>query len=241
MEALKPSLWIGGRLTKLANYIRRYTSIAATLDILRRKELPLLDPQTWDDRNDRHFMALYKESKRLGGLYGLCAATCSETYHHWRVFTHSADGACIEIKREPLETALTALPDVRFGEVEYLLLQEVEKLGTKDLERMPFVKRVGFKPEDEYRIVSVSVEQQRSAISIDFPIRMINKIYINPWLPASVAESLVATIRELPGCSKLAISRSHLIDNSRWKQAGDKVVGKQQHKKIKLVRPKSNK
>lgn len=33
-------------MTKLTNFIRRNTSIAARIDILRRKELPLLDPQT---------------------------------------------------------------------------------------------------------------------------------------------------------------------------------------------------
>lgn len=66
-------------MAKLERLIRRYSSIAATIDILRRKELPLLDPQNWDDRNDRYFMNLYREKKDLGGLYGLCAATCSET------------------------------------------------------------------------------------------------------------------------------------------------------------------
>src|SRR5689334_9315615 len=108
-------------MTKLKKYIRRYTSISAVIDILKRQELSLLDPQSWDDRNDRYFMALYKEKKRLRGLYGLCAAQCSETYHHWRVFTGTSDGACIEIKRDVLESSIRE-PNVRFGSVEYLLL-----------------------------------------------------------------------------------------------------------------------
>jgi hypothetical protein len=221
-------------MTKLNKFVRRYTSIAATIDILRRKELPLLDPQTWDDRNDRYFMARYKERKELGGLYGLCAATCSETYHHWRIFTEVAGGACIEIKRDALENALGEIEGVRFGNIEYLLLAQVEQLSTQDLQRLPFVKRFAFQPEEEYRIIAETVEAQCPAISIDFPVSLINKVYLNPWLPKSVAESLTLTLREIPGCKRLPISKSHLIDNGRWKTAGDKIVGKKQSKLFKL-------
>jgi hypothetical protein len=225
-------------MTKLTKFVRRYTSITATIDILRRKELPLLDPQTWDDRNDRYFMNLYKDARKIGGLYGLCAATCSETYHHWRVFTSSADGACIEIKRQDFETSLATLSGVRFGEIDYLKLEEVEKLSPTDQSRLPFIKRFGFEPEDEYRIIAETVEAQRPALAVDFPLRLINKIYLNPWLPASIAESLVSTIRELPGCSRLSVSRSHLIDSGRWKKSGDRVIGKPRPPKIKLIKPK---
>jgi len=48
-------------------FIRRYTSVAALIDILRRREIVLLDPQNWDDRNDRYFMKLYKDKKSLVG------------------------------------------------------------------------------------------------------------------------------------------------------------------------------
>lgn len=222
-----------------ATFLRRYTSIAAVIDILRRKELPLLDPQTWDDRNDSYFMSLYKESGKLGGLYGLCAATCKETYHHWRVFTNTADGACIEIRREPLEERLRELPGVRFGEVDYLVLGKVEALGTGDRERLPFVKRWGFEPESEYRIIAQTTEPQRPALSIDFPVSLVGRIHLNPWLPAPIAESVKAMLREIPGCSKLSIARSQLIDSGRWKGAGDKVVGKSAAPRAKLTKQKA--
>jgi hypothetical protein len=225
-------------MATLNNYIRRYTSIASVIDTLRRKELPLLDPQSWDDRNDRYFMSLYKESKSLAGLYGLCAATCSETYHHWRVFTDAADGACIEIKRLPLEARLDQIEGVRYGKIDYLKLEEVERLGVSDRERLPFVKRHGFQPEDEYRIIAETSVAQRPAIPIELPISLINRVYINPWLPRSIADSLKSTLQEIPGCSKLTISKSYLIDSGRWKKAGDKIVGRKQPPEIKLTRSK---
>jgi hypothetical protein len=218
-------------MATLEHYIRRYCSIAAVIDILRRQELPLLDPQTWDDRNDRYFMARYKEKKGLGGLYALCAARCSETYHHWRVFTGNADGACIEIRRDPLETALAKIPGVSFGEIQYLVLDDVDNLKPGDLDRLPYVKRVGFTPEEEYRIVYETSEPQGPAYSLEFPLAWIGKIYLNPWLPDPLYESVKETLRALPGCAKIPIAKSRLIDNARWKKAGDKVVGKAAPKK----------
>ncbi|MBU0724537.1 MAG: DUF2971 domain-containing protein [Alphaproteobacteria bacterium] len=228
----------GSRPLAEVTFLRRYTSIAAVIDILRRKELPLLDPQSWDDRNDRYFMSLYKESGELGGLYGLCAATCKETYHHWRVFTNAADGACIEIRREPLEERLQELPGVSFGEVDYLVLGKVENLGPGDRKRLPFVKRWGFEPESEYRIIAETTEAQRPALSIDFPLSLIGRIHLNPWLPAPIADSLKATLREIPGCSKLPIARSQLIESGRWKVAGDTVIRRPAALRRKLAKPK---
>lgn len=213
-------------MTKLRNFIRRYTSISSVIDALRRQELTLLDPQSWDDRNDRYFMSLYKERRNISGLYALCAATCSETYHHWRVFTGAADGACIELKREPLEAALRKLEGVRFGDVEYLLLNKVEGLTPGDLLRLPFIKRFGFAAEEEYRIIAETRQAQLPAISTYLPVSWINKIYLNPWLPAPLAESVTRTLREIDGCAKLRIQRSHLIENDRWKKAGDNVAEK---------------
>lgn len=230
---LAGGLSLRGMGMRLDGYIRRYTTISATLDVLRRRALPLLDPQSWDDRNDRYFMARYKDAKGLQGLYALCAAQCSETYHHWRVFTGAADGACIELRREPLEAALASSPDIRFGDVQYLVLSDVEALKPADLDRLPFVKRHGFAAEEEYRIILESNDPQAAARSIELPLSLIGRVYLNPWLPKPIAESIIATIREIPGCAKLSVQRSHLIDSARWKDAGDIVVGRKPTKRKK--------
>jgi hypothetical protein len=221
----------GDIVTKTENSLRRYTSISAVIDILQREQLPLLDPQNWDDRNDRYFMGLYKEKKKLGALYGLCAAQCAETYHHWKVFTGTADGACIEIKRDLFEESLGVIPGVRFDEVEYLTLPQAERLTGGDVDRLPFLKRAGFKAEEEYRVIAETTDEQKPALSIDFPHDMISCIYLNPWLPETIAESLIETLKLL---GKIKVSRSLLINSSRWKRAGDQVVSKVSPKKTVL-------
>ncbi|MDH7790186.1 hypothetical protein [Ochrobactrum sp. AN78] len=220
--------------------IRRYTSISGVIDILRRGQLSLLDPQYWDDKNDSYFMRLYQEHHGIKGLYTMCAAMCPETYHHWRVFAGGGTGgACIVLKRKLIENDLGEMKmprgeKVRFGEVEYLPLRRVEQLGIKDIQRLPFLKRVGFVDEDEYRIIIESSKDQQGAYQIDCPPEWIDRIYLNPWLPVSVADSVVDTLLDLPGCNNLDIRHSRLIDSTTWKKAGDRVAGKKTGKLLKL-------
>ncbi|MER9585242.1 DUF2971 domain-containing protein [Mesorhizobium sp. M0276] len=210
--------------------IRRYMSIAALLDTLRRQELAILNPESWDDRNDRLFMRVYKNHKNAGGLYGMCAALCGETYHHWKIFAGGASGACLVLKRRPLEAYLDShLPEpgtkIRYEEVEYLKLDEVTQLSPSDIEDLPFVKRYGFKDEDEYRIVIETAAEQQQIIFIDCPHEWIDTVYINPWLYENQAQSLIETIREVPGCKKLKVKPSRLTDSTTWRKAAERIAG----------------
>lgn len=220
--------------------IRRYTSIPGVIDTLRRRQISLLDPQYWDDKNDSYFMRLYQEYRGAKGLYAMCAAMCPETYHHWRVFTGTGNGgACIVLRRNLIEAYLGDIrmptgEQVRFGEVEYLKLPEAKQLGTKDIERLPFLKRVGYLDEDEYRIVIESSKDQRGSYQIDCPLEWIERVYLNPWLPVPVADSVIDTLLALPGCTNLDVRHSRLIDSTTWKKAGDRVAGKKTERRLKL-------
>jgi len=211
---------------KLDDTLKRYTSISAVIDMLCRKELALLDPQTWDDRNDSYFMALYKEHSRANGLYAACFTQVAETYHHWRVFGGAADGACVEFRRAAFEKHIAGNPDIRAGEVEYLRLTQAENLTGRRPEQLPFMKRIGFQPESEYRVIATSTDQQAPALSLPIDLKLIRRVYINPWLPKSLYQSVKSVLSDIKGCSHIKISRSRLIDSQRWKNVGDQVVGK---------------
>ncbi|MBZ9662996.1 DUF2971 domain-containing protein [Mesorhizobium sp. ESP-6-4] len=211
--------------------IRRYMSIPALIDTLQREKLAILNPASWDDRNDRLFMQVYKSHKKAGGLYGLCAALSGETYHHWRIFAGGASGACLVLKRQRVEAYLDSHDlepgtSIRYGEVKYLTLDNVKKLSPKDIENIPFLKRYGFKDEDEYRIVIETVSDQQNAIFIDCPHEWIDTVYLNPWLYDNQAQSLLSTLREIPGCKHLKIRRSELTDSTTWREAAERIAGK---------------
>jgi hypothetical protein len=83
-------------------YLRRYTDLPFLLDYLRTKELALLSPKMWDDKNDSHYLESYAKTNGFATTYALCLTEASETYHHWKVFTSGANGVCIEFKKEAL-------------------------------------------------------------------------------------------------------------------------------------------
>ena len=85
-----------------AKTFRRYTNLAAVVHLLHAKAVTLLNPATWDDRNDAYYMAEYKRLKQAKTVLALCFAETTETYHHWRVFSHGADGVCIEFDKDRL-------------------------------------------------------------------------------------------------------------------------------------------
>lgn len=65
-----------------STHLRRYTDIPFLLDYLRTKELVLLSPKMWDDKNDRHYLESYARASRFDSIYALCLTEASETYHH---------------------------------------------------------------------------------------------------------------------------------------------------------------
>ena len=44
-------------------YLRRYTDLPAVFYLLRQRKLTLLDPASWNDKNDSYFLELYRERK----------------------------------------------------------------------------------------------------------------------------------------------------------------------------------
>lgn len=206
--------------------VRRYTNIAAIIDVLTRKQLALLDPLTWDDRNDRHFMNLYQQHVAAKKIYAACCTLSNETYHHWHVFGGSPIGAYLEFDRDRLEAHLATLKknhDLRFGVVAYYTLETIEEreIGPDDL---PFAKRWGFQAEKEYRIIVSGKDKEQTSYSIPMPINLIGRVVVNPWLPQSVYDSLRNLLRKIDGCEKLRVAKSRLIDSTRWKVAGIKIV-----------------
>lgn len=80
--------------------------------------------------------------------------------------------------------------------------------------RLPFLKRVGFADEDEFRIVIETNADQQGAIYIDCPSEWIDRIYINPWLPQQQADSLIATLNGIDGCEDIDAIGTVVVDDA---------------------------
>jgi hypothetical protein len=203
-------------------FLKRYTNLPAAIYVLARRHITLVDPETWDDSNDSHYLRLYRDSMGLKSVLALCFTQASETYHHWRVFSSGPSGVCIEFHRDALIKALEGY-DVRFSDVRYRTLKAMHH-KRPSIDQLPFIKRQAFRDDHEFRIVSTSVDKRRSTLDLRIPLSCINRITLSPWLLKRVADEVKWDLRAIHGCDHLSITRSTLVDNEEWKEIGDQVA-----------------
>jgi len=200
-------------------YCRRYTDIPALIGMLTYGELTLLDPSTWDDKNDSYFLEQYRVKRNLKSVLALCFTQASETYHHWRVFSHGPAGVCVWFKEQQLKAAVAQVKGLRIRQIEYLT---VKKIRSKKLpqSKLPFVKRFPFKPENEVRLLWESATEECTSLGVPFDSSAIARITLSPWLHPSLKDSVKSVLKSLPKCRRYKIYRSTLISNAEWKRHG---------------------
>jgi hypothetical protein len=206
----------------MSETLRRYTVLPSLIYLLTEKKLTLLDPQSWDDKNDSYYLQLYREKLIRKTVLALCFAQGPETYHHWSVFAAGAGGVCVQFERDALIEALEAHTGVRTRKVKYLLLTERRNRGLKVAD-LPFVKRYAYLHENEFRATYESSKRSLGSLDIAFPLSCISRITLSPWLPLPLRDHVKAILHSIPGCAKLSIVRSTLISNQEWKDLGDRA------------------
>jgi hypothetical protein len=90
---------------------------------------------------------------------------------------------------------------------------------------MPFLKRAPYSPEHEFRFVYES--KAKRLHSKDYPISLecIERIYLSPWMPEAIADSVKASLKAISGVQGIPITRSTLIRNDQWQSYGNRIVG----------------
>lgn len=201
-------------------YLRRYTDFPNLLYLLINSKLTLLDPITWEDKNDTHFLLKYKEAKKLQTLLALCFTTKAETFHHWKVFAGNSGGICIRFNKERL---LNCLDDgkIHSGLVSYRLMKTLQN-EPPVLSELPFIKRKQYEDESEFRIIYEDINKVNSSKSFSIDLNCIERITLSPWLPKSLSKTIKKIIREIPNCSDIELIRTGVVDNIEWKRIADK-------------------
>lgn len=197
----------------------RYTALPSLISILKYRQLTLLDPSSWDDKNDSQFLLLYREKKRLKSVLALCFTQASQTYHHWRVFAPGSSGVCLEIDRAQLEESAKKVPGTRVRDVDYWTLPVIRR-KTLRTEQLPFVKRSAFRPESEVRLLWESRTVLRTSTTVPLELKAIRRITLSPWLHASLATDIKDVLRSIEGCGNLPVFRSTLTSNAEWVDFG---------------------
>ncbi|MDE0095635.1 MAG: DUF2971 domain-containing protein [Gammaproteobacteria bacterium] len=207
-----------GATESSSTILRRYTNLAATIHHLETKSITLLDPGSWDDRNDTFFLDRYKCRVNAKSVLALCFSKASQTYHHWKVFADRGDGICIEFRKEQLLKEIKGNDGYEFGEVSYKTIDEIRSYPphTDDL---PFLKRIPYRDEQEYRIVFVEMDEYAEFKQVNIGLDSIRRINLSPWMPKALAESVKRALKSIEGCENMEVYRSTLIENETWKKA----------------------
>lgn len=203
-----------------ADYLRRYTDLTALMYLLHKRKITLLDPASWDDKNDSYYLTQYKEKRRLKSVLALCLMQSDERYHHWSVFAPGPGGVCVKLKREELLATVRMHSHIHMRPVTYMTLSEIRRAKLKVAD-LPFLKRQAFEHEDEFRIIYTSKTQRLSTLDISIPLSCIEKITLSPWLHSGLSHYVKQTLRAIKGCENLEIVRSTLISNEEWKKLGE--------------------
>jgi hypothetical protein len=204
---------------KSPQYLRRYTSLPILLDILSKRKITLLDPDSWEDRNDAYFIKSYKSKMMLETVLAICFSTKDETFHHWKVFSPGVSGVYIEFDGPALLKSIQG-GEFRHRAAIYKYILEL-KAKKPDVGLWPFLKRAPFKDEGEYRIIYQNKNSKVTHKEIAIQLQYINKIMLSPWLPREVAKNVSSVIRSIAGCSNLVVRRSSLIETESWKASID--------------------
>lgn len=200
-------------------HYRRYTDLPALIQLLTNRQLTLLDPSSWDDKNDSFFLSTYKEKKKLKSVLALCFTCESESYHHWRVFSSGASGVCVHFNGPALERAFREVSGVRFKKLTYLKVKQLRKKHPTTAQ-LPFIKRFPYKHEEEYRALWESKDTVYHSLDIPIDLSAITRITLSPWLHPNLRKNMVSTLKRINGCKSIPMWRSTLIENANWMEYG---------------------
>lgn len=203
--------------------LRRYTDIPSLLYLLYSRKITLLDPSSWDDTNDSYFLLKYKEKKGLKSLLALCLTQTEETYHHWRVFAGGPAGICVRFDRKRFLDTFKGMDGIIKNPVRYKRVRDTKQFPVS-VDDLPFIKRAGFAPESEFRIVYTSATIKESFKDIPISLDSILEIRLSPWLNKRLRHCLRDTINKIDCCKDLKVSKSTLTGNSTWKELADKAT-----------------
>jgi hypothetical protein len=185
------------------------------IDVLTQQRIALSSPDSWEDRNDAFYLERYLEEKKLTSLLAICFSSKRETFHHWKVFSNGIAGACLEFNKEKLLHAIFEIKEIRSNNVDYHLIKSIEK-RKPEIDTWPFVKRKPFQDESEFRIIYENKTEDISVKYVPINLNVIQKITLSPWMPNSVAESVISVLKNIPKCERVKISRSSLLESARW-------------------------
>jgi hypothetical protein len=139
------------------------------------------------------------------------------------VFSHGSGGACIQFKQPQFLAAISKVSRLRSEEVRYKTINELRR-SKPTLNELPFLKSNAFQNEGEFRLFFTLKTEGPPIHRISVPRSCVDRIILSPWLPKVVADRVKKTLKSIPGCSKVKMYRSTLVENEDWKKLANSSI-----------------
>lgn len=194
------------------------------LKMILENGLRFSDFSNWEDINDQKLMTLYKDAKGYKTLLAVCFCLSSETIYHWMYF--DAD-CCIQFNRYKLLQKVKDIYECVYGDVSYYTLPELNSTNVI-VEDLPFLKRVPFRIEEEFRILYQSYES-KDEYTIKDVIPLIDKITLRTKTEKEFEykkKELEKLFPEIEKDRRIVINRSTLLKNDEWINKANDIVKK---------------
>jgi len=201
--------------------LRRYTRFCNIREILENRQIELRNTDSWDDKNDKYLLDLYRRHRAWKSIFAICGTrTKKEHYHHWK--TYAEDGACIVFDRKKLIQGAKEA-NFKYGTVRYKMLKDLNNDPLPGIKLLPFFKRAAFSDEREFRIVTGLTDESGGTAILPIKLSWIRKIRLNPWLDMDESKCRIRDLKQISGCQKIDMKRSTLLQSRRWEQFGDSI------------------
>ncbi len=202
--------------------LRKFTSLAVAIDLLRNKRLALVDPRNWVDRNDIAYLQEYKRRKALKSLVVTCFTTKAEQYHHWKSFADGTDGVCIHFHAKPLIDHVARQPGFRCGLVAYKRNSTSDDWNPKTSE-IPFLKRLAYRDEGEYRFLFEDKDSTLEIKELTLDLGCVSRIVVSPRLAKGLFQAVKEQLTLISPDKRIPILQSSILDSSLWRARLGKV------------------
>ncbi len=204
--------------------IRRYTDLSALIYMLVHNEIPILGYGSWDDVNDRKSMSIWQSTLQYGFAGAICLTEAAETFHHWKVFASGPTGVSIIFDKDRLIEAFSghglfgSNGHFLWGNMQYVAMNDLKNVDASDIHRLPFIKRVGFRDEREFRVVGYTLDRNVSLMHVPLDQSVIKEVTFSPFMHPTLVQSCKIALRSIDGWSKLKMGHSKLTDNQTWQK-----------------------
>ena len=101
--------------------------------------------------------------------------------------------------------------------VEYMTVDKLEKKWReKSLEDLPFIKRIAYDGDHEFRIIYSTEEEDKRTFPLEINLDCISRIILNPWIFENVDNSIVDFLHDIEKYRNIKIDNTTLREHERW-------------------------